>query len=406
MKSMRLLIALLFAFSTTALAQNVTVNEPEVCYTCHEDIKDEHAKKSQHTAFSDGKCSDCHNPHASRHAALLKDDVGKLCVGCHEDMKSVKTFAAKHQPAANGECLSCHDPHASDFGNQLVQSQGALCQSCHPVVADWVSKPIKHAPVASKDCSKCHDPHGSPNDGILAKAVPQLCFDCHPQNAQFSTVHKGYNLSNADCSTCHDPHASSHQGLLMANQHAPFDAGECSECHTAGAQSGGSFAIEGGINNKCLACHEDIKDARKTEFHTHIEGENSCTNCHNPHASNAEALLASKQQNLCMKCHFSDVAAADKPKFVTHPTLDCSTCHSPHGADNERLLANNDDLALCRTCHPDTHKGTHPMGEGVVDPRTDKQLGCLSCHRMHGSGHEMYLAFDPGMDLCIQCHKK
>lgn len=406
MKKILNILVLLCGTSSLLFAQTVKVNEPEVCYMCHEDVKDEHAKKSQHTAFSGGKCSDCHNPHASRHATLLNDKVDKLCLSCHEDLKGLDELAAKHQPVVNGECLSCHDPHASDLGNQLVQSQGALCQSCHPAVSEWLKQTQVHSPVAGKDCMKCHDPHGSANAGILAKGVPQLCFGCHPQNAQFTTVHKGYNLANADCSTCHDPHASSNRGLLMANQHAPFEGGECSACHAAGAQSGGSFAIAGGIVNTCLTCHEDQKADKKADYHVHLEGENSCTNCHNPHASNVGSLLSSSQQTMCTKCHFTDVPAKDKAKFMTHGDQDCTICHSPHGADNDRYLVNSDVMVLCRTCHSSTHKGSHPMGEDVIDKRTNATLDCLSCHKMHGSGQEFYLAFNPDMDLCIQCHKR
>src|SRR5690606_14007797 len=106
------------AAATPLNAQVVKVDEPGACFTCHDDIQGELKKKSPHTSFAEGKCSDCHNPHASRHAALLKESPGDLCQSCHEDLKQVATLSSKHQPAANGECLSCHDPHASDFRNQ------------------------------------------------------------------------------------------------------------------------------------------------------------------------------------------------------------------------------------------------------------------------------------------------
>lgn len=400
------LAILVIVVSTAAaplIAQVVKVDEPGVCFTCHDDIQGELKKKSPHTAFAKGKCSDCHNPHASRHAALLKENSGELCQSCHEDLKQVATLPSKHQPAANGECLSCHDPHASDFRNQLVQSQGELCQSCHPAVADWLKQAQVHSPVANRNCSQCHAPHGSEHQGILAKAVPQLCFDCHPQNQQFMTVHKGYDLTDADCSTCHDPHASSHRGLLMANQHAPFESGECSECHAGG---GKSFAIGGSVADICLKCHEDQAGARKAEFHAHIDGDRSCTNCHNPHASNVGALMASSQQTLCTRCHFTDVPAKDKPKYMTHPGQECSSCHAPHGADNARYLVNSDVMTMCRTCHADVHRNSHPMGGEVIDKRTGGVLDCLSCHKLHGSTQQFYLAFNPDMDLCIQCHKR
>lgn len=192
----------------------------------------------------------------------------------------------------------------------------------------------------------------------------------------------------------------------MANQHPPFEDGECSSCHAAGAQSGGSFAIAGDIAATCFKCHDDIEAAKKADFKPHLERENSCTNCHNPHAANAESLLSSDQQTLCTKCHFTDVPAKDKAKFLTHSDQNCTICHSPHGADNDRYLKNKDAMVLCRTCHENVHKGSHPMGGDFIDKRTNSTLNCLSCHRMHGSGQEFYLAFNPDMDLCIQCHKR
>jgi len=107
-----------------------------------------------------------------------------------------------------------------------------------------------------------------------------------------------------------------------------------------------------------------------------------------------------------MKCHFTEVPSKDKSKFITHDGQDCTICHTPHGADNERYLANDNPTDLCNTCHSDAHKNSHPMGEKAIDPRSGEPITCLSCHKMHGSGQDFYLAFDPDMDLCIQCHKR
>ena len=78
-------IVALLLLSLTAIgwAQVVKVNEPEVCFNCHSDLNTSLEKKYVHTAFKTGKCSSCHNPHASRHAKLLADDAGVLCLSCH-----------------------------------------------------------------------------------------------------------------------------------------------------------------------------------------------------------------------------------------------------------------------------------------------------------------------------------
>jgi len=391
--------------SATDLAQVVKVNEPEVCFNCHSDLSDLNAKKHVHTAFKTGKCSSCHNPHAARHAKLLADEPGALCLSCHSDIKKLVTGASPHQPAAGGDCLGCHDAHASDLPGNLKQPISTLCVTCHPAVSDWLKRPNQHSPVAAKQCLKCHNPHGTGNAGLLVNNVPTLCFGCHQQNQTFQTAHKGYNLSKADCTTCHDPHASGSKGLLMANQHAPFKAGRCNDCHASGAQAGGSFAIAGSVATLCLKCHSSIAAEAKQDFHKHLEGETSCINCHNPHASNGKSLLAADQKDLCTKCHFSNLPQKDRSRYITHPSKDCTTCHKPHGADNEKMLVKA-PLDLCRDCHPDVHKGSHPMGLDVTDPRTKGPVTCISCHKLHGSEFKPYLPLNPDGDLCVQCHRK
>jgi predicted CXXCH cytochrome family protein len=143
----------------------------------------------------------------------------------------------------------------------------------------------------------------------------------------------------------------------------------------------------------------------KLDYHKHLDGDASCTNCHNPHAANGPSLLAAQQKDLCTKCHFANLPAKVRSRAITHPDLVCTTCHKPHGADNEKMLVKT-DWELCRGCHPDTHKSTHPMGPETVDPRTKGPVTCLSCHKLHGSEFKSYLPLNPDGDLCVQCHRK
>lgn len=406
MRAILFFLAILSLLLTSAgQAQMIRVNEPEVCFNCHSDLSALNTKKHVHTAFMAGKCSSCHNPHAARHAKLLADEPGILCLSCHSEIKTAIASTSPHQPAATGDCLGCHDAHATDLPGQLKQPMSTTCIGCHPAVSDWQKRPNIHQPVAAKQCLKCHAPHGTSNEGLLVKNVPDLCFGCHTQDQNFQTVHKGYNLSKADCNTCHDPHASGSKGLLMANQHAPFKGGRCNDCHTGGTQAGGSFAISGSVTELCLRCHSSIKAETKQDYHKHLEGDASCTNCHNPHASNGTALLAADQKDLCVKCHFNNLPPKVRALSTTHPGKDCTTCHKPHGADNEKMLVTT-DWELCRSCHPDVHKGTHPMGSDIIDPRTKGPLFCGSCHKMHGSEFKSYLPLNPDGDLCVQCHRK
>jgi predicted CXXCH cytochrome family protein len=386
------------------IAQPVTVDEPAVCFECHSDIAADASKKHVHTAFEDGKCSTCHNPHAAKHAALLDTDKGELCLSCHDGVRDELQLSSPHVPALRGECSECHDPHASAFPDQLNKRPVVLCQDCHSPVQEWLARPVVHDPLPKGDCLSCHVAHGSGVSGLLQKTVPSLCFDCHKSDQAFTTAHRGRDIRGADCTACHDPHSGSLTGLLRENQHSPFAAGDCERCHGSGGDDG-SFAIQADVKTLCIECHRGVESFEETKFHGHLTQGESCLNCHNPHASNAGSLLAAEQQVVCMRCHFNEPGRKPKSEYLTHDAMECSNCHTAHGAENSKYLVTT-DVDLCSRCHERAHKVSHPVGPDVIDQRTGEAVTCLSCHTMHGSDHESYLTLDPSMDLCVQCHQR
>lgn len=406
MKPIKLVLILIVLLTSSVLGQKVSVDEPAVCYQCHADIEENASMKNVHTAFEGGICSECHNPHASKHAALLDETPLQLCASCHDSFEGVENNSKAHQPVKSGECLSCHDPHASNNNNQLKLNETELCKSCHNEITGWMNSTVVHAPVADNECSNCHNSHMSENGKLLTTKVPELCFECHSADQAFNAAHKGSDdMSQADCTTCHDPHASSNKNLIMSNQHKPFASGNCKSCHlTTGTTL--SFKVKDDPKDLCLKCHRTIDKDKDVKFRHVMDDDNSCLNCHNPHASKGSGLLVSaQQQTVCTNCHFSDDTKHKKEFYLTHTELECTTCHDPHSSNEDKYLIEK-NLDLCNTCHAEAHKASHPVGEGIIDPRKGEQVTCLSCHKLHGANFPDYLPLDPKMDLCIQCHDK
>jgi len=145
------------------------VNQPEVCFSCHRDVKFD-ANKQSHHPIIEGKvsCSDCHNPHGSLNESQLRaDSKNELCYNCHADKRG--PFLWEHPPVEE-DCGNCHMPHGSRHNNLLTSRPPNLCQDCH----DWSRHPgsaydesnnfagIGGNRFVSRSCVNCHSAiHGS-----------------------------------------------------------------------------------------------------------------------------------------------------------------------------------------------------------------------------------------------------
>jgi len=309
--------------------------EQELCWTCHGSMGKKLDDLFQHQPFEAGRCTGCHNPHASNHKALLTQAPNKLCFTCHPIGMEIGRSQA-HPPAKNGNCIDCHDPHASDHRGILVARQRELCFRCHPTVAVKSGMAVQHGPFVNDNCTGCHEPHGSDFRPLLNNEQPELCYDCHPgiQNefAQPSHHPVGVTLT---CDGCHDPHAAQYSGLISAQNNA-----------------------------FCYDCHRQVR----TSFEDSDHGDRLCIRCHTPHGSNFAPMLVDRNPDLCLQCHPDSQYDGPTTQVYNgnHPVrpnnydvnnespLTCSSsCHNPHGSDKNHMLRYFDSPndGGCLMCH-------------------------------------------------------
>lgn len=114
--------------SQTALLSEA--NQPNLCSTCHTDIKAKMNRNFRHP-IQEGKidCSSCHNVHGAPGKAMLANgNANETCYSCHQDKRG--PFLWEHSPVRE-DCMICHDPHGSSNRNLLVTQSASLCVSCH-----------------------------------------------------------------------------------------------------------------------------------------------------------------------------------------------------------------------------------------------------------------------------------
>ena len=407
-----LLVVLSFWNPTSSFAKvNLKSSEPELCYSCHKSLRKELEATSVHSPFNKGNCTACHNVHASKHRGLVRDDINELCYTCHQELRERIMSTKMHGAIRDGKCTDCHNAHSSQNKYLLVNAEKDICFNCHKDLRTEMGKLTIHPPFNKGDCSACHNAHAAKEYNLLNAPSNKVCQRCHPPNCKAGGVSITDKTSRMDCISCHTGHSANTKGLLGPYGHPDFLDQKCLSCHKPFRKG---MAVETVAEGKdlCFSCH--VKDPEKfhdDDLHATVQ-ENSCIMCHDYHASNKPDMTVN-ERSVCLQCH-GDIDSkitrmTKKLKGIRCEPVKsrrCFECHVPmHSRKPWYFKEGGDVIKTCVRCHTKEHRVTHPLGDGVIDPRNGEVITCKTCHSMHNAQASFMLQFDRERELCIQCHK-
>ncbi|MCK4846133.1 MAG: hypothetical protein KAS88_00570 [Deltaproteobacteria bacterium] len=394
-------MVMVFAVLAPSVEAKSVKNTKKLCLSCHSDAGKFLNKSNVHEPVRLGKCTVCHSPHASKHSGLTASEGKRLCETCHKSKEILKGKVV-HEPVAKGECLVCHDPHSGE-GRGLLKERGSKsCFTCHPK-DELIAGKVVHPKVKAGKCLACHAAHSSGNDGLLIKERGKLCEGCHSAKTdKLKRAHSGFKVAGTDCVSCHSPHSSDNASLVGANMHAPFAEKNCDACH-----KGKSKALKVSGTKLCTECHAStLPSFNKVYSHMSAgDSANMCVDCHNSHASDRKNLMKGKESKVCYACHEATEESLKAYKYKHVDADKCSNCHVSHGSDYKYFLSKGADTCSTANCHPVQGTFTHPVGEGVIDPRSQDPMDCTTCHTPMGADHDPLLRLDKIKDICEQCHQ-
>ncbi|HFA47731.1 MAG TPA: cytochrome c family protein [Bacteroidetes bacterium] len=376
------------------------------CITCH---SEHHGRKFDMIRFDEDSfdhsltgydltgahkkidCRDCHKPDFISNSDLKKRDetflgLGQQCLNCHEDY---------HQKTLDKDCAKCHnDEDFSPAGNfdhdntdfaLAGKHKDVDCIECHKMETRN-GKDFQHfADVPFGNCNECHDDAHDMNLGTD-------CKQCHSEDS--FTSHRGLK---------HFKHNKT--GFPLKGKHKRVD---CFTCHSELTTAATVFQDNLGIaTNNCVACHEDVHEAK---FGT------NCAECHteksfrvkgNPdnfdHSLTGFELEGKHAAVDCRKCHTSQNLTDPLP----HST--CAECHTDY---HNSEFAQNGISPDCAECHSvagfspsqftfeDHAKGAFPLeGAHLATP-------CFACHlsEKNYSEKESKWKFRNIGSRCVDCH--
>ena len=291
-------------------------------------------------------CVFCHTPHNSSPRAPLwnRRDSGstyieygsstldalpgqptgksRLCLACHDG--TVALGALLKPPAGNyiplnvkipkrstanlGTDLRDDHPISFVFDSALAGQDGQLHQP------RTIGLPLQNGEL---QCTTCHDPHDSTLAPFLRKSVVdgQLCITCHNK---FGTGWSWADSSHATSTATSNSQAAWPERKASWPAFSTVGAGGCLNCHTPHNAGTPTRLIKGEEEKTCYLCHDgtvaakNIKDdsakiyahpvnitpnpdhdAETLENPATMAQHAECSDCHNPHSTEAALPMIS-----------------------------------------------------------------------------------------------------------------
>jgi DmsE family decaheme c-type cytochrome len=254
----------------------------------------------------------------------------QVCLGCHAVQVAAfnqtlmgKVFRNPRDARERGSCETCHGP-----GSLHVKAGGGRG------VGGLISFRLDDARYSAEDYN-------------------QVCVGCHEKGNRTLWRGSTHEMRGVACVNCH---------TVMTNVTPKYQLAKLTEMDT------------------CFQCHKNKRAEIWRSSHMPVrEGKMTCSTCHNPHGSYAEALLKQATVNdNCYKCH----AEKRGPFLWEHPPVreNCLNCHDPHGSINDFMLKISRPR-LCQQCHANLigHPGNprNPFSIYAINRE------CQNCHSQH-----------------------
>ena len=496
-----LVMAVIFQITTKAQApvsspankHNLSVSGPgpvratgttEICIFCHAP----HNASPAPPLWNQAQSGVTYTPYSSTTMAAspgAPTGSAKLCLSCHDGTVAVGATLSRGSIAMTGLNAAAQLVGGTALGANLSDDHPI---SFVPVTGPQIVNPAAGDPVkldahGELQCRSCHDPHQQDLDSVTQKflvksnAQSALCLTCHqktfwsttPSSHRTSTrpftalqgAHTGYTTVESNgCESCHKPHTAPGASRMLKD----VEEKTCAACHGLSGVASTNISAEFNkiyrhpVYSVTPSVHDASESPSSVRFKLPEVSATSprhaeCADCHNPHATDAEAATAPKgsgrlagvwgidsnglrvdpngappsvrEYEICFKCHGD---SANKPQQAG-PYPPYTNRQAPQF--NKRLQFDPANPSY----HPIAAAGRSTFVPSLIAPwTTNSIIYCTDCHDNdsgpkaptpgsgpagpHGSNYKHLLVARYDMDLgtnvespaayalCYKCHSR
>lgn len=364
----------------------------------------------------------------------------QACVVCHIEWtptlaegRSTELITLPDNPpehplvSREDNCLSCHDGSVADSRRRVWQDHGHRSGVTPPagmnVPADL---PLVSGQVVCRTCHSAHTRGGSGN--MLKEAVflrvqsspSELCVRCHS------------DMGAAGASGMHPIEispAESAEGGGTAPAHAAGERADVARERADAARERAAPGSDAAAGAACLDCHTPHGSAREALLATHGAADALCLGCHETKEQGAAGVLGASPHptsaplGLLQRSALRELGVRD----AWTRSSGCLACHKMHHAPapESLLVTSTCDGALCRTCHAGQQsvlgtahdlRLTAPAERNASGQTAEESGPCSACHAVHADARPPFeealatlpnrtAAREMGAGRCLTCHQ-
>lgn len=312
------------------------------------------------------------------------DRNGKLqCTSCHDSHKDIEGNFLKRTNEFSNLCFTCHDK--TYWGNSSHNTSTNTWNGSSPNPWGHMDNPF--STVSQNGCSSCHDTHNANGKEHLLKRIVEEdnCLDCHNGNVSKTNIQnemaKPYRHDVFAYSGVHLPNESD----LILPKHV-----ECSDCHDPHASNayGAQAPLVKGANANAKGINRAGYEVNPVKNEYEI-----CFRCHGDNAASPEYTLRYLGS--------SNTRTDFNPDNVSyHPVIEQGRNVNPKSLKEPY---NARSIIYCTSCHGSDDENAAKGPHGSIYPRILNANYNLEKTPLLGPGWPSLI--QSNYALCFECHE-